>query len=70
MVNDEMPISYLVNDRIEIRRLRHDLKTEHIGERLRDINIEADRGLAILRKEFGGSVRRVHADGELAVLGD
>ena len=31
--------------------------------------VEADRGLAILRKEFGGSVRRVHADGELADSG-
>ena len=50
--------------------LRHGLKTEHIGERLGDIDIEADRGLAVLRKEFRGSIRRVHADGELAVLGD
>ena len=56
------------NDRIEVRRLRHGLKTEHIGERLRDIDIETNRGLAVLRKEFGGSVRRVHTDGELAVL--
>ena len=58
------------NDRIEVRRLRYGLKTEHIGERLCDIDIETDRGLAVLRKEFGRSVRRVHADGELAVLGD
>ena len=56
------------NDRIEIRGFRIRFKAEHLRQSLGDIDIEADRGLAVLRKEFGGSVRRVHADGELAVL--
>lgn len=56
------------NDRIEIRGFRIRLKAEHLRQSLGDIDIEADRGLAVLRKEFGGSIRRVHADGELAVL--
>ena len=54
---------------LHIRAIIHELLQCGL-HRLRDIDIEADRGLAILRKEFGGSVRRVHADGELAVLGD
>ena len=56
------------NDRIEIRGFRIRFKAEHLRQSLGDIDIETDRGLAVLRKEFGGSVRRIHADGELAVL--
>ena len=56
------------NDRIEIRGFRIRFKAEHLRQCLGDIDIETDRSLAVLRKEFGGSVRRIHADGELAVL--
>ena len=51
---------------LHLRAIIHELLQCSL-HRLRDIDIEADQGLAILRKEFGGSVRRVHADGELAV---
>ena len=51
---------------LHIRAVIHELLQCGL-HRLRDINIEADQGLAVLRKEFRGSIRRVHADGELAV---
>ena len=44
------------NDRIEIRGFRIRFKAEHLRQSLGDVDIEADRGLAVLRKEFGGSV--------------
>ena len=57
------------NNRIEVRGFRIGLKTEHSGQRLGDVHVEADRRLAVRGQELGRRVRRIHADGELAVLG-
>ena len=56
------------NDRIEVGGLRIRFQAEDVGQRLGDVHIEADGGLAVFGKEFRRSVRSVHADGQLTVL--
>ena len=54
------------NDRIEIRGFRIRFKAEHLRQSLGDIDIEADRGLAVLGQELGRGIGSIGADGQRA----
>ena len=45
------------------------VQTEHLAQRVGQVDIITDRGLAVFLEEFRRSVRELHTDGELAVLG-
>ena len=45
------------------------LQSEHCGQRLGQVDVEADRGLAVLGQELGRGIGSIGADGQRAVAG-